>query len=112
MSPNKIEALTFDGHHDPWIFDMWIRDMNQFFEWHNLYDNRKVRFAKMMLIDEAKLYWRDIENFLKMRGKPLITDWTKMKQKLQEKYIPQSYRNKLLDQWNNLRLETCLSMSI
>jgi hypothetical protein len=40
-----------------------------------------------------------------MRGKPLITDWIKMKQKLQEKYLPQSYRNKLLDQWNNLRQE-------
>ena len=26
-----------------------------------------------------------------------------MKQKLQEKYLPQFYRNKLLDQWNNLR---------
>jgi hypothetical protein len=26
-----------------------------------------------------------------------------MKQKLQEKYLPQSYRNKLLDQWNNLK---------
>jgi hypothetical protein len=38
-----------------------------------------------------------------MRGKPPITDWIKMKQKLQEKYLPQSYRNKLLDQWNNLR---------
>jgi len=38
-----------------------------------------------------------------MRGKPLITNWIKMKQKLQEKYLPQSYRNKLLDQWNNLK---------
>jgi hypothetical protein len=26
-----------------------------------------------------------------------------MKQNLQEKYLPQSYRNKLLDQWNNLK---------
>jgi hypothetical protein len=34
---------------------MWIRDLNQFFEWHNLSDNRKVRFAKMMLIGETKL---------------------------------------------------------
>jgi len=41
-----------------------------------------------------------------MRGKPLITDWIKMKKKLQEKYLPQSYRNKLLDQWNNLRQGT------
>jgi hypothetical protein len=38
-----------------------------------------------------------------MRGKPPITNWIKMKQKLQEKYLPQSYKNKLLDQWNNLR---------
>jgi hypothetical protein len=103
LSPNKIEAPTFDGRHDPWIFDMWIRDMDRFFEWHNMSDNRKVRFAKMKLIDEAKIYWRDVEDCLEMRGKSPITDWIKMKQKLQEKYIPQSYRNKLLDQWNNLR---------
>jgi hypothetical protein len=57
----------------------------------------------MKLIDEAKIYWRDVEDCLEMRGKSPITDWIKMKQKLQEKYIPQSYRNKLLDQWNNLR---------
>jgi hypothetical protein len=56
MSPNKIEVPTFDGYHDPWIFDMWIYDMNQFFEWHNLFDNKRVTFAKMMPIGEAKLY--------------------------------------------------------
>jgi len=57
----------------------------------------------MKLIDEAKIYWGDVEDCLEMRGKPPITDWIKMKQKLQEKYLPQSYRNKLLDQWNNLK---------
>jgi hypothetical protein len=77
---------------------MWICDMDQFFELHNLFDNRKVRFTKMILIDESKLYWRDVEDCLEMRGMPLITYWTKMKQKLQEMYLPQSYRNKLLDQ--------------
>jgi hypothetical protein len=82
LSPNKIEAPTFDGHHDPWIFDMWIYDMDRFFKWHNLFDNRKVRFVKMKLIDETKIYWRDVEDCLEMRGKPPITDWIKMKQKL------------------------------
>jgi len=82
---------------------MWIRDMDRLFDWHNLSDNRKVRFAKMMFIDEAKIYWRDVEDCLEMRGKPPITDWIKIKQKLQEKYLPQSYRTKLLDQWNNIR---------
>jgi disulfide oxidoreductase YuzD len=59
----------------------------------------------MILIGETKLYWRDVEDCLEMRSKPFITDWTKMKQKLQEKYLPQSYKNKLLDQWNNKRQE-------
>jgi len=57
----------------------------------------------MMFIDEARLYWGDVDDCLERRVKPPITDLTKMKQKLQEKYIPWSYRNKLLDQWNNLR---------
>ena len=74
LSSNKIKAPTFDGRHDPWILDMWIRDMDRFFEWHNLFDNRKVRFARMMLIGEAKIYLRDVEDCLEMRGKPPITD--------------------------------------
>jgi hypothetical protein len=98
LSPNKIEAPTFYGRRDPWIFDMWIRDMDRFFEWHKLFDDRKVRFAKMKLIDEAKIYWIDVEDCLEMRGKPPIIDWIKMKEKLQEKYLHQSYKNKLLDQ--------------
>jgi len=77
---------------------MWICDMDRFFEWHNLSNNRKVRFAKMKQINKAKIYWRDVEDCLEMRGKPSIADWIKMKQKLLEKYLPQSYRNKLLDQ--------------
>jgi len=52
----------------------------------------------MKLIDEAKIYWIDVEDCLETRGKLPITDWIKMKQKLQEKFLPQSYKNKLLDQ--------------
>jgi hypothetical protein len=74
-----METLSFYGHHDLWIFYLWIRDIDQFFKWHNLFDNMKVRFAKMMFIDETKLYWRHVENCLKRRGKPPITDCTKIK---------------------------------
>jgi hypothetical protein len=27
-----VEAPTFEGQLDPWIFDRWIRDMDQFFD--------------------------------------------------------------------------------
>jgi hypothetical protein len=73
MSPNKIEAPTFDGHHNSWIFDILIRDMDHFSECHNLSNNRKVHFFKTKLISKAQLYWEDVENCLEMRSKPPIT---------------------------------------
>jgi hypothetical protein len=59
--------------------------------------------AQLCKKDKGKRVVNEIEDCLEMRGKLPITDWIKMKQNLQEKYLPQSYRNKLLDQWNNLR---------
>jgi hypothetical protein len=28
----KVEAPTFEGQLEPWIFDRWICDMDQFFD--------------------------------------------------------------------------------
>jgi hypothetical protein len=39
--------------------------MDQFFEWHNLSDNKRVRFAKMILIGEVQLYGRDVDDLFR-----------------------------------------------
>lgn len=46
-------------------FMTWINYLDQLFERHNLCNNRKVRFAKMMLFDEAKLYSRDVKGLFR-----------------------------------------------
>ncbi|GFZ18311.1 SEC12P-like 2 protein [Actinidia rufa] len=95
----NVEAPTFDGRLDPKAFTDWIREMDHFFEWYNLSDDRKVRFAKMKLISRAKLFWQSTEQ----RRQPPVTDWVEMKEILREKYLPQSYQGDMLDKWNNLR---------
>ncbi|GFY90459.1 hypothetical protein Acr_07g0006560 [Actinidia rufa] len=95
----NVEAPTFDGRLDPKAFTDWIREMDHFFEWYNLSDDRKVRFAKMKLISRAKLFWQSTEQ----RQQPPVTDWVEMKEILREKYLPQSYQGDMLDKWNNLR---------
>ena len=95
----NVEAPTFDGRLDPKAFTDWIREMDHFFEWYNLSDDRKVRFAKMKLIGRAKLFWQSTEQ----RRQPPVTDWVEMKEILKEKYLPQSYQGDMLDKWNNLR---------
>ncbi|GFS36269.1 hypothetical protein Acr_00g0045000 [Actinidia rufa] len=95
----NVEALTFDGRLDPKVFTDWIHEMDHFFEWYNLSNDRKIRFAKMKLIGRAKLFWKSTEQ----RRQPLVTDWVGMKEILKEKYLPQSYQGDMLDKWNNLR---------
>lgn len=58
-----------------------------FFNWFSLYDNKRVKFVEMMFIGIVQFYWESIEDCLERRGKPPIIDQTKIKQKLQEKYI-------------------------
>ena len=77
--------------------------MDQFFDWHNLSENKRVRFVKMKLSGTAQLYWKSVEESLDRGGRPPINNWVEMKTKLEEKYLPRSYRENLLDQWNNLR---------
>ncbi|GFS32007.1 hypothetical protein Acr_00g0020350 [Actinidia rufa] len=94
----NVEAPTFDGRLDPKAFTDWIREMDHFFEWYNLSDDRKVRFSKMKLIGRAKLFWQSTEQ----RRQPPITDWIEFKEILKEKYLSQSYQGDMLDKWNNL----------
>jgi len=93
----KVKASTFKGQLDLWIFDRWIRDMDQFFGWYNLFENRRVRFAKIKLNGTSQFYWESVEESLIRRDQPPITDWVEMKTKLEEKYLPYFYRGNLLD---------------
>ena len=45
----KIEASSFVGHLDPNEYLDWEADMNHYFEWYDMFEERKIRFAKMRL---------------------------------------------------------------
>ncbi|GFZ12528.1 DNA-binding bromodomain-containing protein [Actinidia rufa] len=73
------EAPTFDGRPDSKAFIDWVREMNRFFDWHKLSDDRKVRFAKLKLISRAKFFWQSTDA---QRRKPII-DGTEMNRSLE-----------------------------
>ncbi|GFZ15672.1 tobamovirus multiplication-like protein [Actinidia rufa] len=88
------KAPTFDGRPDPKAFINWVNEMDHFFDWHKLSDDRKVRFAKLKLISRAKFFWYSIEA---KRGQNPITDWIEMIEVLSNKYLPQSYQGDKLE---------------
>ena len=52
----RVDAPSFDGTLDPIKFLDWISEIEDYFEWHGLEDDRRVGLAKMKLLGPAKTY--------------------------------------------------------
>ena len=97
-----MEAPTFDGILDPKIYIDWEGEMDQYFDWYEMSEERKCRFVKLKLVRQARLYRRNVERLARQRGDVPIVTWRAMKLRLREKYVPMSYHQRLLDQWQRL----------
>ena len=56
----------------------------------------------MKLVGQARQYLTNVEKLMRLRQQETIQTWNEMKLKLQEKYMPVSYKQCLLDQWQRL----------
>ena len=50
----KLEAPTFDGQLDPQIFLDWISDIDHYFDWYDMSDERRIQFVKMKLVGQDR----------------------------------------------------------
>ena len=60
----------------------------------------------MRLIGRADLFWEDLEDTLRQRREPPITDWLEMKDALSMNYLPLTYRSSLLEELDCLKKST------
>ena len=65
--------------------------MDHYFDWYDISKERKVKFAQIMLLGQAKLYWHNVQRMILQRRQEPIRIWDEMKDKLREKYLPASY---------------------
>ena len=93
----KLEAPTFDGQLDPQVFLDWTANIDHYFNWYNMSDERRIRFAKMKLIGHDRQYWTTVEKLMSFKRQKPIQTWDEMKLKLQEKYLFILYKQHLLD---------------
>ena len=78
----KLEAPTFDDHLDPQVFFDWTSDMGYYFDWYDMSNKRRIWFAKMKLVGQARQYWTNVEKLMKLRHKKPIQTWDEMMMKL------------------------------
>ncbi|PKA54954.1 hypothetical protein AXF42_Ash000790 [Apostasia shenzhenica] len=65
-------------------------------------EQRKVMLAKMKLTLQARLFISNIESLRQCRGLEPIEYWNEFKAIMREKYVPITYHDQLLDQWQRL----------
>jgi len=99
----RVEVPDFHGKLDPYAFQDWLTSLEDYFEWFSLAPERQVRFAKMKLKGQARVWWQSVEEHLNRLRQPPIADWGEMKLKLQEKYLPVDYEESLFEELLLLR---------
>ena len=99
----RIEAPDFEGKVDATQFVDWLAAIEEYFDWYDITDDRRVRFSKIKLVGLAKIWWMGVEGDIRRMGLLPISTWEEMKAKLREKYMPTNYYDKLCDQLINLR---------
>ena len=51
----KVSAPEFDGRIDPNAFSDWLVAVEEYFDWYEMIDSERVRFAKMKLTNSTKM---------------------------------------------------------
>jgi hypothetical protein len=79
----------FSGVRDPMVVENWIGDVDQYFGYTNLPEEKQLGFALMLLEDKAKVWWR---RYASTGDAPV--EWTGLKQSIKEYFVPgSSYTN-------------------
>ena len=102
----KVSALEFVGRMDSNAFSDWLSAIEEYFNWYEMVDSERIRFAKMKLTNSVKMYWKNVLQDMIRLGEPPITQWAIMKAKLKAKYIPPSYKSHLFSNMINLKQMT------
>ena len=56
----KPEVTVFEGSLDPKKYMDWEVGLEEYFNWFQLPESRRVQFAQMKLAGQARIYWRNL----------------------------------------------------
>ena len=84
----------------------WINAMNKYFDFEEIEDKKKVRYAATRMKGHAAIWWDEIHIHQERRGKSKINSWDKMLHKIKIQFMPKDYQLNLLRQLQNLRQKT------
>jgi hypothetical protein len=70
----------------------WIREMDKYFDYEDVEEEKKVRHVVTRLKGHETLWWDELQADKRSKGKQNIKIWDQMVAKLKEKFMPKDYQ--------------------
>jgi hypothetical protein len=99
----KMEILVYEGNLDAEELLDWIRALDTYFDYEDVEEDKKVKHVVTRLKGHAPLWWDELQDDRRFKGKQKIKSWDKEIAKMKVKFIPRDYQITLFRRMQNLR---------
>jgi len=99
----KIEVSIYEINLNIEEFLEWISDVDKYFDYEEIGDEKKVKHAMTKLKGHATLWWDELQVGRRRKGKSKIKSWDRMVANLKAKFIPNDYQLNMFRRLQNLR---------
>jgi hypothetical protein len=99
----RIDIPMYEGNLDIEKFLDWIREMDKYFDYEYVDEEKRVKHVVTRLKGHASLWWDEIQDEKTSKGKKKMKSWDRMVTKLKDKFIPKEYHINMFKRLQNLR---------
>lgn len=99
----KMEVPLYEGNLNVDELMDWIHALDKYFDYEDVDKDKQVKYVVTTLQGHATLWWDEIHDERRMKGKAKIKDWDRMVVKLKGNFLPQNYRIKIFNQLQNFK---------
>jgi hypothetical protein len=102
-SKKKMGIPVYEGSPDAEELLDWIQALDTYFDYEDIEEDKKVRHAVTKLKGHIALWWDELQEDRRSKGKQKIKNWDRMIAKMKAKFIPRDYQITLFRRMQNLR---------
>jgi hypothetical protein len=81
----------------------WINEMDKYFDYEEVDEENKLKHVVTRLKGHATLWWDELQEDRRMKGKDKIKSWDRVLEKFKNKFMPKEYQLNLFRKFYNLR---------
>ena len=102
-SKSRLYMPMYEGNLNPEELIDWISTMDKYFDYENVADEKKVKFAVTRLKGHVAIWWDSVQAERRNRNKGKITSCDRMVAKLKGKFLSRDYQLNIFRQMHNLK---------